>query len=175
MLSHQQMTVEPLEANQRTLFALAVILGAIVLPMQPQGPPVKASGHYLFAWTGDPASVGNDFLAVIDADPASAGYGHLVTTVVTDQQTGLIHHTEYTMPASGMLFANDHYAGRTFIWDVRDPLHPKVATSFTDMAGYMHPHSYLRLPNGHVLATFSTRTTARLWNRWAKPRPGRDR
>ncbi|MGB2625518.1 MAG: hypothetical protein WAK20_01910 [Candidatus Acidiferrum sp.] len=139
---------------QRTLFALAVILGAIVLPMQPQGPPVKASGHYLFAWTGDPASVGNDFLAVIDADPASAGYGHLVTTVVTDQQTGLIHHTEYTMPASGMLFANDHYAGRTFIWDVRDPLHPKVATSFTDMAGYMHPHSYLRLPNGHVLATF---------------------
>ena len=139
---------------QRTLFALAVILGAIVLPMQPQEQPLKASGHYLFAWTGDPAGVGNDFLAVIDADPASPGYGHLVTTVVTDQQTGLIHHTEYTMPASGMLFANDHYAGRTFIWDVRDPLHPKVATSFTDMAGYMHPHSYLRLPNGHVLATF---------------------
>jgi 56kDa selenium binding protein (SBP56) len=50
----------------------------------------------LFAWTGDPASVGNDFLAVIDADPASPGYGHLVMTVVTDQQTGLIHHTEYT-------------------------------------------------------------------------------
>src|SRR5258708_8029785 len=58
------------------------------------------------------------------------------------------------MPASGMLFANDHDAGRTFIFDVRDPLHPKVATSFTDMAGYMHPHSYVRLPNGHVLATF---------------------
>jgi hypothetical protein len=53
-----------------------------------------------------------------------------------------------------MLFANDHDAGRTFIFDVRDPLHPKIATSFTDMAGYMHPHSYLRLPNGHVLATF---------------------
>src|SRR5271170_2636100 len=65
-----------------------------------------------------------------------------------------VHHTEYTMPASGMLFANDHEAGRTFIFDVRDPLHPKVATSFADMAGYMHPHSYLRLPNGHVLATF---------------------
>jgi hypothetical protein len=53
-----------------------------------------------------------------------------------------------------MLFANDHEAGRTFIFDVRDPLHPKVANSFTDMAGYMHPHSYQRLPNGHVLATF---------------------
>src|SRR5262252_7528157 len=33
-------------------------------------------------------------------------------------------------------------------------LHPKTVTSFTDMDGYMHPHSYLRLPNGHVLATF---------------------
>ena len=52
-----------------------------------------------------------------------------------------------------MLFANDHDAGRTFIFDVNDPLHPKVVTSFTDMGGFMHPHSYLRLPNGHVLAS----------------------
>ena len=65
-----------------------------------------------------------------------------------------VHHTEYTMPASGMLFANDHDAGRTFIFDVRDPLHPKIASSFADMAGFMHPHSFLRLPNGHVLVTF---------------------
>jgi hypothetical protein len=28
------------------------------------------------------------------------------------------------------------------------------------MAGYMHPHSYLRLPNGHVLATFQHRHDA---------------
>jgi len=37
---------------------------------------------------------------------------------------------------------------------VREPLQPKIVTSFTDMAGYMHPHSYVRLPNGNVLATF---------------------
>jgi len=108
----------------------------------------------MFAWSGDIEGAGNDFLAVIDADPASRSYGQLVTTVVTDQRTMQVHHTEYVMPASGMLFANDHAAGRTFIFDVRDPLHPKIVTSFTDMAGYMHPHSYLRLPNGHVLATF---------------------
>lgn len=114
----------------------------------------SSSGHYLFAWAGDVAGKGTDFLAVIDADPSSPSYGHLVTTLATEQQTKLVHHTEYSMPASGMLFANDHYAGRTFIFDVRDPLHPKIATSFTDAGGYMHPHSYLRLPNGHVLATF---------------------
>lgn len=114
----------------------------------------KPSGHYLFAWAGDGDEKGKDFLAVIDADPDSATYGHLMTSVVTDQTTAYVHHTEYTMPASGMLFANDHYAGRTFIFDLREPLHPKIAASFTDMAGYMHPHSYVRLPNGHVLATF---------------------
>ena len=113
-----------------------------------------APGHYLFAWTGDLAKKGNDFLAVIDADPKSPGYGKLVTTLATDQQTRQVHHTEYVMPSSGMLFANDHGAGRTFIFDLRDPLHPKLAHSFTDMAGYGHPHSYLRLPNGNVLVTF---------------------
>src|SRR5262249_51241024 len=87
-------------------------------------------------------------------DPGSADYGHMITTLATDQQTVRVHHTEYTMPASGMMFANDHDAGRTFIFDVRNPRQPKIATSFTDLAGYMHPHSYLRLPNGHVLATF---------------------
>jgi hypothetical protein len=112
------------------------------------------SGHYMFVWTGDEAKKGDDFLAVIDADPASQTYGKLLNTLATDQPTMQIHHTEYVMPASGMLFANDHLAGRTFIFDVRDALHPKIVTSFTDMDGYTHPHSYVRLPNGHVLATF---------------------
>lgn len=137
---------------RQILFAIALVLCAIN-PMRSQG-PTKAPGHYLFAWTGDVAQNGNDFLAVIDADPASESYGRLMTTVETDQRTIQVHHTEYTMPESGMLFANDHIAGRTFIFDLRDELHPKIVTSFTDMAGYMHPHSFLRLPNGHVLATF---------------------
>jgi hypothetical protein len=124
---------------------------AVAQSQQPKG---DNPGHFLFTWAGDAHGKSNDFLAVIDADPKSPTYGRLVTTLATDQQTMLVHHTEYTMPESGMLFANDHYAGRTFIFDVRDPLHPKVSTSFTDMDGYMHPHSFVRLPNGHVLASF---------------------
>jgi hypothetical protein len=50
----------------------------------------------------DRARQSKDFLAVIDADPSSPNYGHLLTTLVTDQTTMLVHHTEYTMPASGM-------------------------------------------------------------------------
>src|SRR6202034_1060850 len=138
----------------RFLFALALLVCVGGVPMQSQDHKAAAPEDYLFVWAGDADHKGNDFLAVIDADPSSASYGRLVTTLATDQQTKRVHHTEYTMPASGMLFANDHDAGRTFIFDLRDPLHPKTVTSFTRMAGYMHPHSYLRLPNGHVLASF---------------------
>jgi hypothetical protein len=138
---------------------LLLILVAITAAVRAQDPPTapggqSAPGHYLFAWAGDVAQRGNDFLAVIDADPASVSYGQLVATAMTDQQTGQVHHTEYTMPAGGLLFANDHVANRTFVFDVRDPLHPKVTASFKDLGGFSHPHSFLRLPNGHVLATF---------------------
>jgi hypothetical protein len=136
--------------------SLLPIIAFFVVNTWAAAPAPRASdkGHYLLVWAGDREKVGNDFLAVIDADPSSPEYGHLVTTLATDQRTERVHHTEYTMPASGMLFANDHDVGRTFIFDVRDPLHPRIAASFTDMAGYMHPHSFVRLPNGNVLATF---------------------
>ena len=65
-----------------------------------------------------------------------------------------VHHTEYWMPAGGLLFANDHKAGRTVVMDLRDPLHPHVHAAFGDLDGFSHPHSFLRLPNGHVLASF---------------------
>src|SRR6202035_2705816 len=138
----------------RFLFALALLVCVGGIPMQSQDHKTTGADDYLFVWAGDADHKGNDFLAVIDAEPASASYGYLVTTLATDQQTVQVHHTEYAMPSSGMLSANDHGAGRTFIFDVRDALHPKMVTSFTDIGGYMHPHSYLRLPDGNVLATF---------------------
>lgn len=138
---------------RRLLSSAAILVWLLVSSLYAQQTKLP-NGHYLFVWTGDRADKGKDFLAIFDADPSSANYGHLLTTCETDQITERVHHTEYSMPASGMLFANDHDAGRTFIFDLNDPLHPKVAASFTDMAGYMHPHSYLRLPNGHVLVSF---------------------
>lgn len=112
------------------------------------------SGHYLYVWTGDQAKQGQDFLAVIDADPASPGYGRLLTSAGTDLKSVRIHHTEYEMPANGMLFANDHDANRTIIFDLRKPLEPKISASFKNLGGYGMPHSFLRLPNGNVLASF---------------------
>ena len=138
----------------RMLAALCLITLFVPASAVAAGPNAAGSGHYLFVWTGDQAKQGNDFLSVIDANPGSPRYGKLVTTVATDIKSVRIHHTEYEMPASGMLFANDHDAGRTVVLDVRDPLHPRVAAEFGDLGGFSRPHSFLRLPNGHVLASF---------------------
>jgi hypothetical protein len=112
------------------------------------------SNSYLFAWGGDDAKKGNDFLAVIDADPVSPHYGQAVASVAVPGASGTPHHTELEMPQGGFLLANAFESGRSILFDVRDPLHPAVAASFGDLDGYMHPHTYVRLPNGHVLATF---------------------
>lgn len=133
---------------------LMILAGALVFGTAARSQTPAQAGHYLFVWAGDQAKQGNDFLLVVDADPASPGYGKLITSLATDQKTVLPHHTEYEMPASGMLFANDHDANRTMILDVRDPLKPRVAASFQSLGGYRMPHSFLRLPNGHVLASF---------------------
>lgn len=125
----------------------AILLGAATGAM-------AAPGHYAFAWSGDPDGKGDDFVAVIDVDPASAAFGSLVTSASAGIRSKQNHHTEYWMPDGGMLFANDHMAGSTAVMDLRDPLHPKVHATFGDLGGFSHPHSFLRLPNGHVLASF---------------------
>jgi len=133
---------------------LIIALASLTLSGMAPSQPAKKLGHHLFVWAGDQAKQGNDFLLVVDADPASPRYGELVTSVATDQKSMKAHHTEYEMPASGMLFANDHDANRTMIFDLRNPLKPRVAASFESLGGFSMPHSFVRLPNGNVLAAF---------------------
>lgn len=118
-----------------------------------------AAGHsqtnsYLFVWSGDDAKASSDFLAVLDADPASPHYGQAVASVAVPGPTGTPHHTELEMPDGGFLLANAFESGRSMLFDLRDPRHPALVTSFGDLDRYMHPHTYVRLANGHVLATF---------------------
>jgi hypothetical protein len=61
------------------------------------------------------------------------------------------------MPPGGFLLANAFESGRSVLFDLRDPLRPTLVSSFGELDGYMHPHTYVRLPNGHVLATFQYR------------------
>ena len=113
-----------------------------------------ASSDYLYLWAGSADSTRPDFLAVLDARAASPRYGALVTTVPVPGHENFPHHTEHQMPADGRLFANGFGSGQSFIFDMTDRAHPKLDGQFGDIAGMMHPHSFLRLPNGNVLATF---------------------
>jgi hypothetical protein len=112
------------------------------------------SRPYLFVWAGDDSAKSGDFLAVIDADPESSRYGQAVASVAVPGPSGTPHHTELTMPADGFLLANAFASGRSILFDLHDPLRPSVVTSFGDLDGYMHPHTYVRLPDNNVLATF---------------------
>jgi hypothetical protein len=136
----------------RTAIMIAAGLAGLGSPAMAQVP--DRAGHHLFVWAGDRAKEGRNFVAVIDADPASPRYGRLVTSMATDQVSRKPHHTEYEMPAGGRLFANDHDANDTVIVDLSDPLKPRQVAKFGSLGGFAMPHSYVRLPNGNVLATF---------------------
>ena len=118
---------------------------------------VAQKSSYLFIWAGDDTKTGSDFLAVLDANPESSQYGRAVASVAVPGPTGTPHHTELEMPPGGLLLANAFGSGRSMIFDLREPLRPTLVSSFGEFDGYMHPHTYVRLPNGHVLATFQYR------------------
>jgi hypothetical protein len=96
---------------------------------------------------------GRDFIAVFDiGDPAD--FGRLVAMLPVETPAQMAHHTNALMPPNHLLFANDFMADRSYVFDLNDPLKPRVAASFSDAGTYSHPHSFEYLSNGHVLATF---------------------
>ena len=109
---------------------------------------------YLYMWAGDKAHTASDFLAVIDADPASATYGKIVASIPTGVAGAHPHHTEHEMPANGHLLANGFHAGKTWLFDLNDPLHPRILTVFGEAGRFHHPHTFIRLNNNRVLAAF---------------------
>jgi len=137
----------------------AVALTAILGPGCAAAPPsseAKPSRSYIYTWAGDDdrRAGDSDFLAVIDADPASSTYARVVATAPVRAVGTMPHHTELAMPGGGAwLFANGFMSGRTFLFDLADPLRPKLAATVDSVPGYAKPHSFWRLPNGRVLAT----------------------
>lgn len=111
---------------------------------------------YLYAWASHAKPADGGFLAVFDADPASPTYGKMLGTAPTGADGGSAHHIEYEMDGAPTLFANDWGTGRTFVFDLADKAHPTIAASFDRAGDYIFPHSFARLPNGNVIATFQS-------------------
>lgn len=132
-------------------------VACIVLGLVPRAAVSQSS--YLFVWAGGRGA--SDFIATIDADSASATYGRVLATAATGT-IGMPHHTEHELPLSGHLLANDFHAGRTWLFDLHDPLQPRILASFGDVAGFSHPHTFIRLADGRVLSTFQYRADTRV-------------
>lgn len=143
------------------ILASAGVAGALIGSIDAVGaqPPANAvrPSEYLYLWTASADTTRPDFLAVVDARRASPRYGQLVTTVPVPGRQNWPHHTEHQLAGDGTLFANGFDSGTSWIFDVRNPAAPRIAKSFGDVNGMRHPHSFVRLPNGNVLATFQMR------------------
>lgn len=137
----------------RSLFALMLLLTGCATSLQTAG----ANNDHLFVWAGAGAKQESDFLAVIDVDPKSANYAEIVASTVAPGPRGGAHHTDHEMPPGGVLLANAFGSGRTVMFDVSHPTQPKLIGSFAGAGEYNHAHSFVRLPDGNVLATFQER------------------
>lgn len=136
------------------------LTAACLLAVLGCAPHIEQKAEYLYLWTGSVDSTQADFLAVLDVTEDSGRYGRLVTTLAVPGRRNGPHHTEHELPADRQLFANGFRSGETFVFDLTQPAEPRLAAQFGAVEGYSHPHSFLRLPGGHVLATFQMQHTA---------------
>lgn len=150
--------------TERSAFAAAgrtAIIAALLLIACGRDRDRAEPATHLYVWAADADGKESDFLAVIDVDSLSMTYGQVVATAPIGAVHTMPHHTEMLAPARGRaLFANGYMAGKTWLFDLSDPLAPRVERVIDSVPGFRQPHSYLRLRDGRVLATlqFGDRT-----------------
>ena len=146
-----------MQFSRAALVVTALLLPVVVHAQAPLATRTPTTpSDYLYLWSSSADTSGPDFLAVYDIRDRKGAdrYGSLVTTLAVPGRANRTHHTEHTMPADDQLFANAFGSGQSFIFDLSTPATPRLAKQFGDVGGMMHPHSFWRLPNGNVLATF---------------------
>lgn len=115
-----------------------------------------SGSDYLIVWAGDKDEKDSDFLSVIDLRRSESTYGEIIATLPVGAKATMPHHTEYEYPSNDTLFANGWVTGQTFVIDLNEPLNPQLIGEFTSLGGYSYPHSFARLPDDNVLATFQS-------------------
>lgn len=139
---------------------LALLVLSCASGSDTKAPGAAGNSEYLYLWTASTDSTAPDFLAVLDVRPDTGRYGAVVASVPVGSAGNNPHHSEHELAGDRQLFVNGFGSGRSFIFDLREGARPKLVGEFTGEDGYSHPHSFLRLPNGNVLATFQMRHDA---------------
>lgn len=146
------------------LAALAVALPLLLAATRPPQP-----SHFLFVWAMEsryphaamemkpgvrsPQGLGRDFLAEFNVAPGAKSFGKLVAMLPVGQAS-MAHHTSYALPPDGHLFANDWLGNQTYVFDLHNPLRPRLLRQFGSVGNFSYPHSFIPLPDGNTLATF---------------------
>ena len=128
-------------------------------------PPGGAGYAYVWATFVDTATADTTVrprgrgvgLVTIDLRAASPTHGRVVGAVLADSGGRAAHHTEHALAEDGLFFANDFGAGRTHRFDLRRAGAPRLLGSFTTAGPYANPHSFVRLANGNMLATYQVK------------------
>jgi hypothetical protein len=129
-----------------------IVLAALVATSCTPGPEsAPASGDYLYVWGWARDTTRGSVLAVFDIGLDTP---RLVNVLPAEAPSRGAHHVEHDVGLDSLIFANAFGAGRTFIFDLRDPGQPRLKASLGDAGPFSHPHSYVPLPNGNRLATF---------------------
>jgi len=130
---------------------------AVLLVACREAPQSAASGpsRHIYAWagTGNNTVRGLDMMTVLNADPSSARYGAVLAAITVDSNGRMPHHTEFSMPGTGFLFANDYSGDKSFLFDLSERTSPRLAGRLASVPNGRKLHSFARLTNGHVIAT----------------------
>lgn len=150
--------VTALIARISLVFAVGTMVAGCGRPDAESEAESSASGpsRYLYVWagTGHDSTAGLNMITVLDADPTSKTYGSVIAAQTVDSSGLMPHHTEFELPAKGPLFANDFTGDKSFLIDFSDPKNPKSSGRVAQVPGGRKVHSFLRLPNGNVLASY---------------------
>ncbi|HMF28926.1 MAG TPA: hypothetical protein VKE42_09150, partial [Candidatus Cybelea sp.] len=128
-------------------------LAALAAAMLLAAAPAPRHSRYLFVWAME-VPHGRAFVATFDVSPDGSSFGKLLAMQSVGKAATMVHHTNYALPPNDVLFANDWQADRTYMFDLANPLNPRVMGQFRDAGPYMYPHSFVYLSNGDTLATF---------------------
>jgi methanethiol oxidase len=137
-------------------FAAAPLSGETCLSPYIKG--LKQPEKVMYLWSLPAvADGGPDFLAMIDVNLASPTYGKILKKIFVESSGNEAHHIGYTDDRT-KIWAASLNSDRLFIFDVSDPMNPRLARTIDSVAkttGLSGPHTPYAIP-GRVLVSMAS-------------------